>query len=85
MVKKKNKKKREVNKHTIYLLNRDDSHLGCFYCPMILNGIEIKRRVVIVVVGGRRKFKQFKFIVSVKLNATFIIWTQVRYASLCRS
>jgi len=70
MVTKKNKnKKRDVNKQTIYLLNRDDSHLGCFYCPMILNGIQIKRRVV-VVVGGRIKFK---VIVSVKLNATFII------------
>ena len=53
---------------------------------MILNVIQIKIRVVVVVVvGGRKKFKQFKFIVSVKLNATFIIFTQSRYASLCRS
>ena len=51
---------------------------------MILNVIQIKIRVV-VVVGGRTKFKQFKFIISVKLNATFIIFTQSRYASLCRS
>ena len=51
---------------------------------MILNVIQIKIRVV-VVVGGRKKFKQFEFIVSVKLNATFIIFTQGRYASLCRS